>query len=739
MTKRPEICILALAALLSAACSTTRTLAPDQNRLAKNEIIITDDKHYPVSDLTPYLKQQANSYFIFGWNPFLCMYNWSTKEKSFWHKLGVPPVVFNEGMVGGSEENITNHLWNKGYYHASVKGTSSVQKQLARVKYEVTLGQRIPIEKIVYELPAGQPGSGHEILAKEFYADTTNSLVKRGAYLSSDLLESESTRSSIYLQNKSFYSLAKGNYFFTADTTSIPGKAILHYGIKNHVRGVSEEESIDFEQYKFGDVTISIPKTLRFREKILKDYNLIKPGDPYSNTVVANTYMRLSSMKVFNSINIELTQSDSVKNEVNCSITMKPSEFQGFKANLEGSFTSTGLFGIEPKLNFYHKNIFGGGEWMDVGFTGNFQFRPSDHAKAIELGANLGFSFPRPVLLPMKWFKGANVPRTEVKMSYNFQNRPEFTRHITSASAGYHGKIKKNLRFQFNPIQLNLVYLKNMSDSFVETLSKNPQLYYSYSDHIDAGAGGLLYYTTNLDLVPKSTYHYHKVLFDISGNVISLFNPLMPTNIAGQRTIGKLPYAQYVRAEYNFGNTWFFGKKSNQSIAMRTVLAAGFAYGNSSALPFEKQFYAGGASSMRGWQSRSLGPGNCPMSDAFVIPSQSGDMKFELDLEYRARLFWKVEGAVFAECGNIYTLQNDKSEDGSYKYNTRFCFEDFYKYLAADWGIGIRFNLDFIVLRLDLGMRIFDPAREESLRWMGPDRWFTDGGYAIHFGVGYPF
>ena len=146
---------------------------------------------------------------------------------------------------------------------------------------------------------------------------------------------------------------------------------------------------------------------------------------------------------------------------------------------------------------------------------------------------------------------------------------------------------------------------------------------------------------------------------------------------------------------------------------------------NSSALPFEKQFYCGGAGSMRGWQVRSLGPGYDPLEDFFIIPSQTGDMKLELDAEFRFPLFWKLEGALFAEAGNIWRVEDFKGAlPGS---------------IAADWGTGLRINLDFILLRLDAGFKVHDPAREAGQRWLNPSSWVGRGNYAIHFGVGYPF
>ena len=162
---------------------------------------------------------------------------------------------------------------------------------------------------------------------------------------------------------------------------------------------------------------------------------------------------------------------------------------------------------------------------------------------------------------------------------------------------------------------------------------------------------------------------------------------------------------------------------------MRGVIGAGYAYGNSTAMPFEKQFWCGGANSMRGWAARALGPGGNKPNYDFSIPSQTGDAKLEFDIEYRRPLFWKFEFAAFAECGNVWNI---KSEDPDSYGNIR----DFYKTIAFDWGLGLRLNLDFILIRVDAGFQLYDPAMND---WHGPEDWFEKGFSCVHFGVGYPF
>ena len=208
----------------------------------------------------------------------------------------------------------------------------------------------------------------------------------------------------------------------------------------------------------------------------------------------------------------------------------------------------------------------------------------------------------------------------------------------------------------------------------------------------------------------------------------------MEKDANGSGMIWNTPYSQFVRAELTIGKTWVWGKNNGQSIATRFLAGAGYAYGNSSALPFEKHFYGGGANSLRGWQARTVGPGTSEMDRSFIIPNQTGDMKLEANIEYRFNLFWKVAGAVFIDAGNVWTL---KHKDTPADDPSVFRWNDFGQSIAADWGTGIRLNLGFLLLRIDMGMKVHDPAREQ--KWINPGQWLKSDNFALHFGVGYPF
>lgn len=710
--------------ILAVSCSTTRVIPEGEYRLAKNAIEITNSKKFDPSSLNQYIKQQPNS-TLFGWNPFMSIYNWADPDKEtgmakFLRKIGTAPVVYSPLAVESTIENIENHLEYIGYYNSNVASDIRVKGRKVAVNYLVHLGKQYPIDSLSYTLP--ERGT----FAEDFRADLPNVGVKVGDYLSESALEDETVRGAAHFRDLGYYDFSKNNYVFEADTISVPGKLFLDMKVNEHSRNDSEENAQPLRKFYIDSVTISHSKDLIFKDKILKDLNTIHPGMMYSESDIRTTYTRLSALKLFSSVGIEVTPTDS--NLVNCAINLTQSKLQGFKANLEASTNSSGLMGISPQLSFYHKNIFHGGEWLNLSFMGNFQFMLHDPIRSNEFGVSAGLSFPKFLGLPYSFFSGPNIPRTEINLSYNYQDRPEYTRNIFSTSFGYSGILRK-LSYQFYPLQLNVVQLSHMDEVFYETLSRNPFMRYAYQDHFDAGVGGTFYLSSSSEAIPSESYRYLRLTTDLSGNVIGLFKPMMKTDDEGRGLIFGIPYSQYVRAELTLGRTWMFGRGDRQAIATRLLAGAGHSYGNSSVLPFEKQFYAGGANSMRGWQARALGPGMSPMNESFIIPSQTGDMKLEANVEYRFPMFWKVEGALFVDAGNVWTFKQDDPK-------SKFDLDTLGDSIAMDWGLGLRVNLSFLVLRLDAAKKLHDPAVQ---KWLGPDDWQKKGSGAIHFGVGYPF
>ena len=625
--------------------------------------------------------------------------------------------IYDTSLVVATKENIIGHLQYIGYYGSTVDSEVKFRRKKADVTYTVHPGRRLVIDSMTFNVP------DDSVFRREFERDSSRVSIHPGDFLGEKDLLAEAERSAQYYRNRGYYGFNKLNYAFVADTVTTPGKLLLDYRIQDIP-----------EKYTIGNINVSYPSSLKFRDKIFNGLIPLHSGDSYSDRRINTVYSRLSRLTLFNGVNVSLTPRDSVP-VVDCEINLTPARMQGVKLNLEASVNSSGLLGISPQINYYHNNIFHGGERFTLGFSGNFQFRFSDKASSNEFGVALGLSLPKFLGISYENFRGSNIPSTEFKASFNYQNRPEYKKDILSFTYGYTGSLGSRGNFfsyQFFPLRINTVRLFDMSEDFLWVIIHNPMLYYSYSDHLNAGVSGNIYWSDNPSAMPKTTFRYIRANLSLSGNVLSLLNGILPMEY-GEHTIFGLPYSQYAKLDVSAGYTWRFGDMDQFALASRITGGICRPYGNSTWMPFEEQFFCGGANSMRAWQARTLGPGGSKPSTAFVIPSQIGDMRLEADLEFRFPMFWKLEGAVFAETGNIWNLKTeDSNEDDPSLY---FSF----KTLAFDWGAGIRLNFDFLLVRLDLAFKTHDPSRDEGSRWLRPVEWLNKNNFCLQFGVGYPF
>lgn len=739
--------------ILSFSCSTVRVVPDNKSVLRENNIEVLNNQKVNPSSLSQYLRQHPNNSFLFGWNPFAVIYNWKNGKGGGWdrfvNKIGQPPVILDTFLVKRSAVNLKNHLESIGYYNSNVDDTIITKNKKSDVYYYLSVGEVYIIENISYLI---KDSLIHTIVRNNL----ASSPIRRGAVLSEKMLSRESERLTGIIRDKGFYNFSKNFFFFEADTTRRDGTADLFIRIDNYTRNGSPDDTVSHQQYHIRKIMvypdydpmmlsedsvdlelIDMPYfsifhrgTRTIKPQVLNKMNTLRPGELYSETKANRTYNRFVSLRYFSGVNIQFdeVEADSTeKKMVDCTIRLTPSKSQGYKIDLEASSNSNNLLGVSPAVSYYHKNLFRGGEWFNLGFMGNFQFKLDDPVRSTELGVSTGLSVPSFLLLPDTLFK-TNVPRTDINIGYNYQSRPEFTRNLISLTYGYNWRSGDRFYYYINPIQLNIVRLFNMNPQFYESLM-DPFLRNSYRNHFDLGSGASVYYTTDASAVPKRSFFYFRFNTDIAGNILGIFNSTLSKDSTGAGMVWNTPYAQYVRSELNIGYT--HKSSPDYSLAGRFNVGVGYGYGNSSALPFEKLFYAGGANSMRAWQARSLGPGSSAIDTTFSIPNQTGDFKLEMNLEYRFKMFWNLEGAIFADVGNIWSLRSEPGRE-----DAQFRLKDFYKSIAVNWGVGARLNLDFVVLRLDLGIVARDPYLKE---WISPGRWFERDTYSFQFGVGYPF
>ena len=690
-----------------------------------------------------------------GWKPSVVIYNWTNG------KLGQAPVIFDSTLVERSKDNIDNYLISRGFYNSTIKDTVITSNKKTTVNYSILTRNLFRIDTIYYNMADTSIAA---ILKKEI----DNSALRKGSVLSERRLETEGERLSSLLRNEGYYNFNKNFFSFEADTSAMDGTAKLYVTINDYIpAGTEIDAAIPHKQYTIRNISVypdydpmrEIETNVSYTyDTLIRDYltiyrvnrensvrssvidrmNLIKPGGVYSEKTANDTYNRFVSLRYYSGVNLQFDEvpgsSRDSLGEVDLTIRLSPSKSQGFKINLEASTNSNGLFGVSPNISYYHKNIFRGGEWFSLGFMGNFQFKLREPTRSTEFGVSTGISFPDFLFLPKRLFE-TYVPRTDINLGYNYQHRPEFTRNLISATFGYNWRSGERFQYTLNPIQLNIIKLAIRNQDFYDQLQNNPFLRNAYRNYFDLGAGGTIYFNTlggNIEpnMSRERSSFYLRWVYDISGNLLSLFNSTMSTDpITGSRLLWNTPYAQYIRSDLYLVRTWRINR--NTSLATRLNIGIGYSYGNSNAMPFEKLFYAGGSNSMRAWTARTLGPGSMPLNTTFLIPNQTGDIKLEANTEYRFRMFWKLEGALFADMGNIWTLRSEPgNEDGQFR------IKDFYKSLAANWGTGLRFDISFAIIRLDMGMVVRDPYRKQ---WIGPSKWLQKDNFAIQFGINYPF
>lgn len=724
--------IYILIALVAISCSTTKVLHEGESTLAENKIVVTNSNSFSTASLQPYIKQKPNTYFVGKWNPFLYVYNWSTGSGSGWDrfvkKLGTAPVIFEEPLVESSKNGMLSRLQYIGYYYSTIDPEVKIKDKIAKVRYNVTLGKQFPINDINYIIPDSTMAS---LVAK----DSAHFTIHRGGFLSEDALEKESERMAQLFRNNGYWGFTKNYFFYYADTTSVKDKANLTVRLENYTRNETVESAKPHKQYYIGDVTVVPQRGLKVRKSFIDNLNRIKSGSLYNEQEINTTYERFSSIRLFSAVNLQLNQRDS--SLVDCRILLSPAKLQSVRFNFEGSFNSSGLFGVSPSLSYTHRNIFGGGEMLSLGLRGNFQFMFVGDVRANEFAITSSIAFPQFLFLPESLF-GAKVPRTDINIAFSYQDRPEYKRNILSTSYGYNWSMNNKFFYQIYPLRINAVKVTDFFDDDFERLL-DPFIYNSYRSHFDIGAAGMFYYTTDPAVNPANSHFYLRWNTDIAGNVLSLFNKYMKIDSEKDRNehlIWGVPYSQFVRSELTLSGTLKFGKEKKLALASRLVAGAGYAYGNSSSLPFEQLFFGGGANSLRGWQSRSVGPGSAPIDTLFSITNQTGDMRLEGNLEFRFPLFWKVNGGFFVDAGNVWNINKSDIYEESRDTKGNFSFKDFYKTLAINWGFGLRLDFDLILVRLDMGVKAYNPT---TMRWHTPKEWFKKDGYAIHFGIGYPF
>jgi len=767
-----------LLALILPGCSSTRHVPEGKYLLDEVKINLNDSTgRLNERQLMPYVRMQPNHKMLWSTKFRLGIYNMSGKDSTKWwnrwiRKLGEAPVIFSPMSTVSDAEQLRKAMMNAGFLNAkvSVDTIKNRRKRKMRVEYNLEAGAPHMIRSVSYQFPS-------DTLRNIIMEDSLHFTVRPGDPLDISMLETQRDLITSRLRDRGYYAFGKEFITFNADTTEgsydvdlsmtirppYPSDSPNHlidthkeyivrniYYIMDYNPGVTEDfrhyEATDTVNYK--DITILYGNKRYLRPSVLHENCFIRRGEVYSLKDVNNTYSALGRLNILKFINIRFSPAGSSGNLglLDVYILLTPAKSQSFSAELEGT-NSEGDLGVAAGLSYTHRNLAKGSETLTAKVRGAYESLSGNlsgliHDRYLELGTEVGINFPKfkaPFL--KESFKRRIKATTEFNVSLNYQERPEYTRIISTAGWSYKWSERFNRnRHTFTPIDINYVYLPESTNGFLDEIAPdNPLLRYSYEDHFIMRLGYSFYHTNKRPETPWSRslqrdIYTIRVNAEIAGNLLfalsGIFNHRSNFQQQPYKVFG-IHYSQYAKIDGDFSYLHLFDTRN--SLACHFGAGVGVPYGNSSILPFEKRFYGGGANGVRGWDVRTLGPGRFPGTNSVSdFINQCGDIRLDMSVEYRAKLFWILEGALFIDAGNIWTIRNYSNQPGG-----MFKFNSFYKEIAAAYGIGLRLDFNYFLLRFDLGMKARNPAiGTEPWPIIHPD-WHRDSSF--HFSIGYPF
>lgn len=713
------------------------------------------------SNLTP----KPNSSFL-GLRPKLFFYNIAKepkKEKGFnyWlkYKVGEKPVLLGDVDREFNKDIIENYSENKGYFNADATYDTVSHNKKAKVIYTLRPGARYLISNVKFQKDS-------TLVNQEIQNLSGKTLLKTGQPFDLDVIKSERERIDNGLKERGFYYFHPDNIIVQADTTvSKNHKVEMNVKLKDNTPDLSTQQfSIDkvvvFPNYNIRDVKdgkYSVPMNPdslqkyahediyvidpehKFKPRIFDRALYFKRGDLYNRTNHNLTLNRLISLGIFKFVKNEFVVSDSLQHKFDAYYLLTPRELQSLRLEALGRTNSANYAGSELNLNWTHRNFFRGAEQFKASVYGAFDVQiggPENAKNIFRAGSNVQLSIPR-IVAPFRFnSSSAFVPRTNITLGYEFQNRTEYyTLNTFSGSFGY--VWKENARKEHD--------LKILDITYVSPANITP-LYDSISQKSDAMRrvverqlifGPTYSYTYTNTMLSKPSTIYYKGTLDLAGNITGL---LTGANVKKdkEKSIFGVPFSQYAKIENDFRFYHKFNEKT--SLATRAIAGVAYPYGNSEYIPFSRQFFSGGSNSVRAFRARTLGPGS--FDPRTIEPGyyfdQSGDIKLELNAEYRANLYKFLNVAVFADAGNVWLVNEDTDRPGA-KFSKEFLSE-----IAVGAGVGLRLDFSILILRLDLAMPLRVPYYERGDRWtfdkinFGDSNWRKDN-LILNIAIGYPF
>ena len=777
-------------------CNVTRNLPEGEYLVSK--VKFNEDETTPRDEritvdkdgIDVYVRQSPNKRFL-GIDFYVWVYEHADPEKDNWwnnfkRKIGEEPVLLDMELTEKSITNLETYLRTKGYFHSEVTYDLDTTRRARRaeITYNIRQGEPTRVDNLRYTFRDSS-------LRSVVIADSAGCLLKKGDILDITLLDAERERIASYLNDRGYFDFTVNNILYEVDTLGHPYTADVRLIVRPTLTGYNERGEPQWEDnaiYRIRNINVyptydpMLRSTTGFRAdanidttysgglNIIRDVNLkpqlrnsilrhtiaLYPNYIYNSKQVAHTYKEIMSLGFFRTAKVDFTRVpgeehyatfinvnedgttellDTRERFLDCNIYGTPALKQSMKVELEASTTST-FYGLSATLGYSNRNVFRGAEAFDISARFGFEFMYARDVKkrsAKEVGITAGLSFPR-FLTPFYMKTGMNVsqPRTRLELAFDYQDRPYYQRNIFTTRWAYSWMQGERSSFIFRPIDINWIDVKSVDEGFLADID-NRYLRTSFESQLTAGlSASYTYNTQRSDMDPNSTFV--RANLETAGNLIQGLESLFSHHAPGKDyyEIFGIRYSQYVRAELSASRRIELGH--NMVLAGRLYGGVGVTYGNSHgrSIPFDRMFYCGGANSMRGWVPRTLGPGNRLQINDTTYPSQVGDVRLEANAEFRFPVWWIFQGAVFLDLGNVWYLRDTEDSNPEEVFH----FNEFYKQLGFNTGLGLRIDATFVILRIDLGMQLHNPGRPEGERWIHNFKW---NNMALNFGVGYPF
>lgn len=769
MVKKARIYIYFLTVLLLLSGCSVSKFIPDGQYLLDEVHVRSDNKEIKSSEMYSYVRQKPNSKWFSLVKLPMYIYCASGKDSTKWinkllRKMGDAPRIYDPSVAEETRMQILSAVQNKGYLGAEVVLEEKLKKNKIDAYYRISTGNPYMISSINYNIE-------DYVIRDLLMNDSIHNNLVEGMRFNVNVLEEERNRITQFLLNRGFYRFNKDYITFQADTVNGTYRIDLTMNIALNEQNNGNNNSLH-RQYKirkvnylmdidnlaavrnnpetdtveYNQLSIIYNDKLFLRPGVIASHNRIESGKLYSNRDVMSTYSSLARLGILKYSNIRFVEhfeNDSAYLDAYVSLSRNKNKTLAFQ--IEGT-NSAGDLGAAASVTYTHRNLFKGSETFNIKLRGAYEAVTGLEGYAnnnyTEYGIETSLEFPEFMFPFLKSdFKKSVNAKSQVSAKYNWQIRPEFERTLASAAWSYRWNSKKRASHRLDVLDINYIYMPYRSNTFIEYLNYmdeiNPLLRYSYEDLFIVRLGYTYTYNSagvsTQQTAKKSSY---SIRFNIeeSGNLIYGLSKLIhkkPSDGESYR-VGNISFAQYVKMDFDFAKNIMIDDRNALVFHIGTGIAV--PYGNSKSLPFEKLYFSGGANSVRGWSVRSLGPGGYRgASGSLDYVNHTGDIKLDMNVEYRTHLFWKLNGAAFIDAGNVWTLKDRYSDSTG-----QFSFRRFYKEIAVSYGLGIRFDLDFLILRFDGGMKAVNPMETGIDRFplIKPD---FSRDFAFHFAVGYPF